>query len=109
MRFRALTFTCTMTLVGAGALDGPCRSESRARGHRSRLRVEDVPLAVLPQGHGTLEGVPHAATEAPHVDVYSGKGKSSPRRRTSRTPTAPARRRPPCARRRHRREAGAAR
>jgi hypothetical protein len=28
-----------------------------------------------PEGHGDLTSVPHPATDVPHLDVYSGKGK----------------------------------
>jgi hypothetical protein len=75
MRFRALTFTCTMTLVGAGALVGLAVPSGAQEVTAADCGSKTYRWLFFPEGHGTLKGVPHPATDVPHVDVYSGKGK----------------------------------
>jgi hypothetical protein len=55
--------------------DGHRGTERRAGSHGCRLRVEDVPLAVLAGGARHPTSVPDPATDFPHLEVHSGKGK----------------------------------
>ena len=76
MRFRALTFACTMTFVAAGALLGGLATEVGAQEVTAAdCGSKTYRWLFFPQGHGALTSVPHPATDLPHVDVYSGKGK----------------------------------
>jgi hypothetical protein len=75
MRFRALASTCTIAVVAAGMLIA-----AASPGGAQEITAADCGTTTYrwlfwPEGHGTLKAVPHPATDVPHVDVYSGKGK----------------------------------
>ena len=75
MRFRALRSTFAVTFVAAGALMGLATESGAQEVTAADCGSKTYRWLFWPEGHGTLKGVPHAATDAPHVDVYSGKGK----------------------------------
>ena len=75
MRLRALTTTCAVTLVAAGAVMGLAVPGGAQEVTAADCGSNTYRWLFWPDGHGTLKGVPHAATDLPHVDVYSGKGK----------------------------------
>ena len=64
-----------MTFAAAGALVGTAAPSGAQEVTAADCGSKTYRWLFFPQGHGTLKGVPHAATEVPHVDVYSGKGK----------------------------------
>jgi len=75
MNFRALTMTCAMTFAAAGALIGTATPSGAQEVTAADCGSKTYRWLFFPQGHGALESVPHPATDLPHVDVYSGKGK----------------------------------
>ena len=75
MRFRAVTSACAVALVAAGTLTAVA-----ARSDAQEVTAVDCGSTTYrflfwPEGHGALTSVPHPATDLPHLDVYSGKGK----------------------------------
>jgi hypothetical protein len=75
MRLRALTFASTMTLVAAGALMGIAAPSSAAEVTAADCGSTTYRWLFWPEGHDDLTSVPHPATDIPHLDLYSGKGK----------------------------------
>jgi len=74
-RLRALTFACTVTLVAAGALVGIAAPSGAQEVTAVDCGSTTYRWLFWPEGHGDLTSVPHPATDIPHLDVYSGKGK----------------------------------
>lgn len=72
---RALLIACTATLVAAGALIGAAAPGGAQEVTAADCGSKTYRFLFWPEGHGTLTSVPHPATEVPHLDVYSGKGK----------------------------------
>jgi hypothetical protein len=72
---RALTIACTTTLVAAGALIGIAAPSGAQEVTAVDCGSTTYRWLFWPDGHGELTSVPHPATDIPHVDVYSGKGK----------------------------------
>jgi hypothetical protein len=72
---RALTIACTTTLVAAGALIGIAAPSGAQEVTASDCGSKTYRWLFWPEGHGDLKSVPHPATDIPHLDVYSGKGK----------------------------------
>lgn len=74
-RLRALISVSTVTLVAASALV----SIAAPSGAQAVAAVDcgstTYRFLYWPEGHGALKSVPHPATDVPHLDVYSGKGK----------------------------------
>ena len=75
MNFRALTMTCAMTFAAAGALIGTAAPSGAQEVTAADCGSKTYRWLFWPDGHGALKSVPHPATDVPHVDVYSGKGK----------------------------------
>ena len=75
MRLRALTFACILTLVAAGTLIGIVAPSGAQEVTATDCGSTTYRLLFWPEGHDALTSVPHAATDIPHLDVYSGKGK----------------------------------
>jgi hypothetical protein len=75
MRRRALTYACTVALVAAGALTGVAAPSGAQEVTAVDCGSTTYRLLFWPEGHGDLTSVPHPATDVPHLDVYSGKGK----------------------------------
>ena len=75
MNFRALTMTCAMTFGAAGALIGTAAPSGAQEVTAADCGSKTYRWLFWPDGHGALKSVPHPATDVPHVDVYSGKGK----------------------------------
>lgn len=76
MRVRALTFVCSVTLVATAALAGVASPSGAQQITAADCGTTTYRWLFWPNGHGALTSVPHAATEVPHVDVYTGKGKT---------------------------------
>jgi hypothetical protein len=72
---RALSFTCTVALVAAGALMGIAAPIGAQEVTAADCGSTTYRWLFWPEGHGDLTSVPHPATDIPHLDVYSGKGK----------------------------------
>jgi hypothetical protein len=72
---RALTFASTVTLVAAGALTGIAAPSGAQEVAATDCGSTTYRWLFWPEGHGDLRSVPHPATDIPHLDVYSGKGK----------------------------------
>ena len=75
MRLKALTLTFAVTLAATGALFTAAAPAGAQEVTAADCGAKTYRWLFFPEGHGALKGVPHAATEIPHVDVYSGKGK----------------------------------
>lgn len=74
-RVRALSFVCTVALVAAGALIAMAAPSGAQEVTATDCGSKTYRWLFWPEGHGTLQSVPHPATDVPHVDVYSGTGK----------------------------------
>ncbi len=74
-RLRALTLVCAASLVAAGALTGIAAPSGAQDVAATDCGATTYRWLFWPEGHGDLTSVPHPATDLPHVDVYSGKGK----------------------------------
>jgi len=74
-RLRALTFTCSVTLVATGVLTGIAAPSGAQEVTATDCGSTTYRWLFWPEGHDDLTSVPHPETDAPHVDVYSGKGK----------------------------------
>ena len=75
MRLRALRLACTATFVAAGALLAVAAPSGAQEVTAADCGSKTYRWLFWPDGHGALKSVPHPATDVPHVDVYSGKGK----------------------------------
>ena len=74
-RLRALTFASAVALVAAGALTAIAAPSGAQEVTAVDCGSTTYRFLYWPEGHGALKSVPHAATDLPHLDVYSGKGK----------------------------------
>jgi hypothetical protein len=72
---RALTIACTAALIAAGTLISVAAPSSAQEVIATDCGSKTYRFLFWPQGHGTLTSVPHPATDVPHLDVYTGKGK----------------------------------
>lgn len=72
---RTLTCACTMTLVMTSALITIATPSGAQEVAATDCGSTTYRWLYWPEGHGDLTSVPHPATDLPHVDVYSGKGK----------------------------------
>ena len=75
MKLRALRSTLFVTFVAAGALAGLAAKSGAQEVTATDCRSKTYRWLFWPDGHGALRSVTHPATDLPHVDVYSGKGK----------------------------------
>jgi len=64
-----------MTFVAAGALTGLAAPSGAQEVTAADCGSKTYRGLFWPDGHGGLKGVPHRATDVPHVDLSSGKGK----------------------------------
>ncbi len=74
-RRRGLRIAGTVALVAAGALTAVAPPSSAQEVTAVDCGSTTYRWLFFPDGHGDLKAVPHAATDLPHLDVYSGKGK----------------------------------
>jgi hypothetical protein len=72
---RALTSACTATLVATGAFMGIAAPSGAQGVAATDCGSTTYRWLFWPEGHGHLKSGPHPATDIPHLDVYSGKGK----------------------------------
>ena len=75
MRLRALRLTCTATFVAAGALMAVAAPSGAQEVTAAECGSKTYRWLFWPEGHGDLTSVSHLATDVPHLDVYSGKGR----------------------------------
>ena len=75
MRARVVTLLSTGAFVAASALMGLAAPGGAQEVTAADCGSTTYRLLFWPEGHGTLKTVPHPATDLPHLDVYSGKGK----------------------------------
>ena len=75
MRLRTLTLTWAVAFVAAGALMAVAAPSGAQEVTAAECGSKTYRWLFWPEGHGALKSVPHPATDVPHVDVYSGKGK----------------------------------
>ena len=78
MRLRALTYTCVAALVAAGALMSIAEPSDAQEVTAVDCGSTTYRFLYWPDGHGALTSVSHPATDVPHLDAYSGKGKKFP-------------------------------
>jgi hypothetical protein len=74
-RLRALISVSAVTLVAAGALVSTAAPSGAQEVAAVDCGSTTYRFLYWPEGHGALKSVPHPATDVPHLDVYSGKGK----------------------------------
>lgn len=75
MKLRALRSTFAVAAVAAGALVGLATPSPAQEITAADCGSKTYRWLFWPDGHAALKSVPHPATDVPHVDVYSGKGK----------------------------------
>jgi len=74
-RLRALAFACSVTLIATGASMSIAAPSGAQEVTATDCGSTTYRWLFWPQGHDDLTSVPHPATDIPHLDLYSGKGK----------------------------------